>query len=210
MIQNLIKIFYFRQSAFSSRQSADKDQLKVDSGKSVDGGGLSRKQDGFTLVEISVSMLIIGLMSTIVLANYNLGRRQGALNRSAQRLAVAIRQAQNYALFSRVGSKCGTPPGGYGVYIISDSQYTIFGDCDGNRAYTLSNDADDLVSAINVESNAVIKSGIGDSLMFEPPIGKFYFNNAPNVSTNIVLQDSSDNNKQKTLTISSNGSVGVQ
>src|SRR3989339_2185598 len=88
---------------------------------------------GFTILELTVSMLIIGVISAIVFANYNAGRRQEALNRSAQRLAVAIRQAQNYALFSRVG-KCkgvpAAPSGGYGVYItssISPFKYMIFG-----------------------------------------------------------------------------------
>jgi Tfp pilus assembly protein FimT len=168
---------------------------------------------GFTIVELAVSMLIIGLISTIVLANYNTGRRQEALNRSAQRLAVAIRQAQNYALFSRVGTKCSTPTGGYGVYILSASQYIIFGDCNGNHVYN--SVADDLISTVSVEQSVVIKSDqqptvIGASMTFEPPIGKFYYNGSPpTVPKTITLRDPA-NDKQKTITLSLNGSVSVQ
>lgn len=178
---------------------------------------------GFTLVELAVSMLIIGIISTIVLANYNTGRKQEALNRSAQRLAVAIRQAQNYALFSRVGTKCSTPPGGYGIYIASDSQYIIFGDCGngvvgGPADHVYESSTDDLISTINVEPTVVIPSSqspsvIGASLTFEPPIGKFYYKSlVPAVSNTIriVLQNSSDATKQKTITISANGSVSVR
>ena len=165
---------------------------------------------GFMLVELAVSMLIIGIISAIVLVNYNAGRRQEALNRSAQRLAVAIRQAQNYALFSRVGVKCSTPAGGYGVYIESVSQYIIFGDCNSNRIYNL---GDDIVSAINVESGVQILGDPPINMTFEPPIGKFYYNyngSLSSASHTITLQNSSDHTKQKTITISANGSVSVQ
>ncbi len=164
---------------------------------------------GFTLVELAVSMLIIGLISTIVLTNYNAGRKQEALNRSVQRLAVAIRQAQNYALFSRVGTKCSTPAGGYGIYVSSASQYVIFGDCSGNRLYDLA--SDDLISTIKVESDVQISSASLISMTFEPPIGKFYYNGlVPTVSNTIILQNSSDVTKQKITNISANGSVSVQ
>ena len=182
---------------------------------------------GFMLVELAVSMLIIGIISAIVLVNYNAGRRQETLNRSAQRLAVAIRQAQNYALFSRVGVKCSTPAGGYGVYIESVSQYKIFGDCNGDHRY--GSVTDDLISAVSVESGVVITGSVitdpqsfcgqapsvaGVSLSFEPPIGRFYCNGFDLESTEsktIILQNSSrDASKQKTITISANGSVSVQ
>ncbi|KKR10059.1 MAG: hypothetical protein UT37_C0006G0026 [Parcubacteria group bacterium GW2011_GWA2_39_18] len=169
---------------------------------------------GFTLVELAVSMLIIGIISTIVLANYNAGRKQEALNRSTQRLAVAIRQAQNYALFSRVGVKCSTPAGGYGVYMSSVSQYIIFGDCGGNHLYD--SVIDDLISVLNFEPNVVIKSdqqpsAVGASMTFEPPIGKFYYNGlASNGPNTIILQNSSDATKQKVITVSVNGSVSVR
>jgi len=166
---------------------------------------------GFTIVELAVSMLIIGLISTIVLTNYNAGRKQEALNRSTQRLIVAIRQAQNYALFSRVGTKCSAPTGGYGVYVSSASQYVIFGDCNGNHLYDSA--ADDLVSAIKVESGVQISGEpsmpIPISMTFEPPIGEFYYNGSTStISHTIILQNSSD--AIKNVNISVNGSVSVQ
>lgn len=167
---------------------------------------------GFTLVELAVSMLIISLISVMVLANYNIGKRQEALNRSAQRLAVAIRQAQNYALFSRIGA-CGglpiTPPGGYGVYINADSRYIIFGDCNANHVYSTGND--DLVSSVSVEAGVAIVNRINTSFVFEPPIGKFFIDgSAPTGTTEIILQSTADTAKTKTLKISTNGSVSVQ
>ena len=120
----------------------------------------TRKQRGFTLLEITVVVAVIALLSTIFLANYRGGDKQYALLRASHKLAQDIRAIEEMALSSRKTPEIifgGTfPKGGYGIYITNDplgdyqcstapssnGGYCIFlfADCDGGRDYDKSSD----------------------------------------------------------------------
>ena len=100
---------------------------------------------GFTLLEITVVILIISLLAVIILANYRGGEKQSALLRSTHRLAQDLRRAEEMAISSRK-----TPPefgeevfpqGGYGIYFEIDPaapkgyHIILFADCDGEGDY---------------------------------------------------------------------------
>ncbi|MFA6553001.1 MAG: prepilin-type N-terminal cleavage/methylation domain-containing protein [Patescibacteria group bacterium] len=116
-----------------------------------------RHQKGFTLAELLVVMAIIGLMSTLVLVNFQSGRRATDLKGASTRLLQDIRLAQSYTIagnsfnYCQPGSanpyilcqlytECGgsppnplackntTPTNGYGIYIGNQDTYQIFGD----------------------------------------------------------------------------------
>lgn len=55
------------------------------------------KKNGFTLIEMLVSIMIIAVVSGIVMVNYGQGSKQNALARSAQKLVLDLRRAQNMA-----------------------------------------------------------------------------------------------------------------
>src|SRR4030042_970003 len=89
---------------------------------------------GFTLLEITIVVVIITLLSTIFIASYREGEKQFALKRSAHQLAQSIRKAQELALSSQ--EYMGAFQGGYGVCLsltLTDEEtgtYTLFVDCE--------------------------------------------------------------------------------
>ncbi|MCX5637115.1 MAG: prepilin-type N-terminal cleavage/methylation domain-containing protein [Planctomycetota bacterium] len=110
------------------------------------------KKNGFTLLEITVVVAIIALLSTIFLANYRGGDKQYALLRASHKLSQDLRTVEEMALSSRktpMEKFGGTfPRGGYGIYVkISDlsandcPSYSqgyciiLFADCDGEGDY---------------------------------------------------------------------------
>lgn len=90
---------------------------------------------GFTLLEITVVVAIISLLSTIFIVNYQGGERSFALRRSAHQLSQDLRMAQEMAMSSQEFENT-FPAGGYGIYFKKDSNsYFLFADCDGDHSY---------------------------------------------------------------------------
>lgn len=56
------------------------------------------KKKGFTLIEILITVTIVGIASAITLVNLNSGRTDRELEAAAREFASGIREAQNYAL----------------------------------------------------------------------------------------------------------------
>jgi len=111
-----------------------------------------KEQRGFTLLEITVVVAVIALLSTIFLANYRGGDKQYALLRASHKLSQDIRTIEEMALSSRKtpGGRFGEtfPKGGYGIYVkINDLSVNdcpsylqgycvvLFADCDGEEDY---------------------------------------------------------------------------
>jgi len=90
---------------------------------------------GFTLLEITVVIFIIGLLAAIVLANYRGGEKQSALLRSTHRLAQDLRRAEEMAISSKSFYNA-FPKGGYGIYFTEGpNSYILFADCNNNKIY---------------------------------------------------------------------------
>jgi prepilin-type N-terminal cleavage/methylation domain-containing protein len=62
---------------------------------------MMEKQKGFTLIEIVITVAIIGIASTVVLAGLGGGRAEREVEASAREFASVVREAQNYALTGR-------------------------------------------------------------------------------------------------------------
>lgn len=172
---------------------------------------------GFTLLELTISLFIMMLMISIFLANYNGGRNSSSLSLSAQQMVSDIRTAQNKALGT--ASYSGTPPiGGWGVHLdtTNKNRYIIFADVNGDKKYTSSPD-EALVSGggqiVSLPSDVSISSlwtnrGISPinslDITFLPPdpTTTIFFNSGTGTSSvaKIMLQQKASN-KISTSTI---------
>jgi prepilin-type N-terminal cleavage/methylation domain-containing protein len=94
---------------------------------------VSKKEYGFTLVELLVSMFVISLLAGLALASYNQGERRYTLNQAAQRLVSDLRRAQNMAMG---GVGVSGQYFGFGVYAkTNDTSYLIYGDKNNDAAF---------------------------------------------------------------------------
>lgn len=103
---------------------------------------------GFTLLEITIVIVIITVLFSIFLVNYRGAEKEFALSRSAHKLAQDIRRVQEMAIASQItppdfeAAESVFPEGGYGIYIKvtpleteKTGRYIIFADCDDDDKY---------------------------------------------------------------------------
>lgn len=94
---------------------------------------------GFTLLEITVVVSIIILLSTVFIASYRGGEKQFALKRSAHQLAQGLRRAQEMAMSGQEFK--GAFQGGFGIHFTvtpeaeNTGTYTLFVDCDNDKVF---------------------------------------------------------------------------
>jgi len=167
------------------------------------------KWNGFTLVEVLVSMFIIVLMSGIIFANYRQSGQQFALQRSASKLAQDIRRVQQMAMGAKEfgGS---IPPGGYGIYfdISAPTQYILFADT--NSDYQYSGAGERIEDPIEFEKGAEIQSLNPSSplnITFTPPDPKVRVNTLEgSLATINLIADTTT----KTITVNAAGLIEIQ
>jgi prepilin-type N-terminal cleavage/methylation domain-containing protein len=83
---------------------------------------------GFTLVELMVSVAIIGLLSAFTLVNFNSYTQRSKVDTAAYKLASDIRTVQNYAM-SMKEFGVSVPAGGWGLRSVEgENEYIIYAD----------------------------------------------------------------------------------
>ncbi len=99
-------------------------------------------RNGFTLIELMVTVSIVSVIMSTVLFNYSSFTDKLALSSAAQEIAIAIRQAQSYGINVRDSAREYTTTKGlfqypYGVYfdLTDTSHYYIFVDQNNNGKY---------------------------------------------------------------------------
>lgn len=131
---------------------------------------------GFTLIEILVVLAIIIIITGIVIFNVGSERQNSALLRSAQKLSLSLRLAQNNALSSKV-FRTGVPCG-WGVHFngVDSASYIIFADTASavdcsNRDFIRAADGSEDFENINFDAGIKINglSGGLSDIVFTPP-----------------------------------------
>ena len=100
----------------------------------------SRKNNcGFTLIELIVSISIIGILTVVFIADFRAAGKKGDLSAAAQQMVSDIRKVQSYTLGLKEfdpGSGLDSPDGGWGVFLTRQTPrnifYKIFADYDNN------------------------------------------------------------------------------
>ena len=182
-----------------------------------------RKEEGFTLFELLVVIIMIAILSGIIFLGPNTWQKTLALDRSAQKLSQDISQSRGLSQKGESGGCSGSNTDGYGVYLaMSDpSQYFIYRNCDSDlnnrdRSY---GGADEKLEGENIllESNIVIcglKEGGSEtsalSIFFEPPDPTVFINNIPSVTSSVTICINDDPSKQKTIEINKAGNINLK
>lgn len=113
---------------------------------------------GFTMVEIVVMLAIVVIISAIVLANFPSVSGSINVQKTAQRFALALREAQNRALSVRVvQGPLGpvVPPAvGVNVAIASPTTYIVFADMNSNKIYDAASDI--IIERLSLEKTVSI------------------------------------------------------
>jgi prepilin-type N-terminal cleavage/methylation domain-containing protein len=126
----------------------------------------------FTLVELLVTIAIIGILTVTALVNYRFSNRQLALQRSTQKLSQDLRRAEELAISAKEFG--GVIPYGYGVYFDLDDagHYIMFADSNNDQLYSGTNER---VESVALETSIVLTAldpvTLGSSLtiLFMPP-----------------------------------------
>lgn len=146
-----------------------------------------KRNAGFTLIEMLVVIVIVGVISSILIVNWRRNENQYQVQRIAQEIAQDIRKAQEMAL-NGTQYNGQLPNKNYGLYFSTSTplSYKIFGDMNNNREYDGTGGNDFLVadnslqSGFEISSITVFKSGKGTqaatvvSLTFTLPDGFVY------------------------------------
>lgn len=174
-----------------------------------------KKQKGFSLLEILVSIFIIASISGIFMANYHSANKRSELINAAQKLASDIRLAQNYSLGSREFNN-EAPAGGWGVYFnkTAPNYYIIFADTNGNKNYNAGIGEKfkqvDLPAGVSVNNIIDVKTGTLNyiAITFLSPDPITYIAASTNNKAQITLRDA-NTGSTKTVEVNFLGLVEV-
>jgi prepilin-type N-terminal cleavage/methylation domain-containing protein len=170
-------------------KSNKKNFLQTISFRQYNAGGYQLKTiKGFSIIELMVVISIIGIMSSLMFANYRQGERDTVLIYAAQQTAQDIRQAQNLSLAGPKNTY------GYGIYfdINNPIQYFIYGDegkTNKNHRYDSIEDVKvspyPILLSKNIEINNIkikeVDSNSAD-IFFAPPDPVTYINDVSSIS----------------------------
>lgn len=179
-------------------------------------GPVRSTQAGFTLVEMLVSISIIGLISTVIMMQYTRFDSQLLLRNMAYELALGVRQAQSLGI-SVTGGGAGGFTAPYGVHFTVGTNYVLFRDINSNFIY----DSGEGLTTMTIERGnrvadlciAATCSKTSLDIVFVRPDPDAHFaanGSAVAASSATVVLKSKDNTYTRTVVVSTTGQVSVQ
>lgn len=170
-----------------------------------------KKQFGFSLLELTVVVAIIGTLSTMAVVNYASIGKKSTVVMAAQNVASDIRKVQSLALNGKIYQ---LNKGYWGIYfnktLNNNTSYIIFADKDQDKT----KDSGEEYQTIDLPKNVIIKdfeSGDNDLFaVYVPPDPKIIINNSGTVNSATVILSNFDGNNEKKVEINIFGLVDVE
>ncbi|MBI4215618.1 MAG: type II secretion system protein [Parcubacteria group bacterium] len=179
-----------------------------------------RFYNGFTLVEILVSIAIFVLITTGVVINFRTGENRRVLDLGTQNAAGILRKAQFWSLSGKSqlqGTNLVFPSGGYGIRVepcsASPCGVIFFADWDGELDYDdsekLAGEGYTLPADLLIESVAPSQTS---DIVFKPPVPSVCVNrDCSNVPvTAIVVRHVKDNRRAEIRILQGSGQISVK
>jgi prepilin-type N-terminal cleavage/methylation domain-containing protein len=167
-------------------------------------------KSGFTMIELLIVMVIIGIVAAITLPSYNKARNNKDLLLGREQVSGDIRMAQNYS-FNTLKFGAAFPEGGYGIHFdIGDpKKYIIFADKGlvPNQTYDAGEKFQELELPRSVEISSLKVDGSDVSpvdVVFKPPYGKVFI---ALVGTKLEIKIKNDDGETRIIEVENSGLI---
>ncbi len=178
---------------------------------------MKKNFSGFTIIELLVTITVIGLLSSAVLLYSKNSEKIIALNRTVYDIVDNISQTRTNSLQTQSYLKdkkvCG-----WGVYIptVPAAKYYIFADLVDENTSCQKSDlkysgdySKEKVKEIDLENNIKISAKSFSSLLFIPPNPDVAFDGSTSTASGIITVESKSNNYRKNIKISKFGQITI-
>jgi prepilin-type N-terminal cleavage/methylation domain-containing protein len=176
------------------------------------GSNLFLKSRGFTILELLIVILIIGLLAVLVSVSYRSSEKKYALNQSVQLLVSNLRKVQTMAMsgVDIQGQYCG-----YGVKINTSAWFTsyrIYADKSANcqNSNHKYDSSDDILETVNLPNRIIIQATSPSpiDIFFKPPKPTTYINQDAGVGvTGTITLQIEGTSLNKTVTVTTAGLI---
>jgi len=175
---------------------------------------IQNSNNGFTLIELIIVMVIIGIVTAIIVPSYNKARNNKDLLLGREQVSGDIRMAQNYS-YNTLKFGAAFPEGGYGIHFdISGAgdpkKYIIFADINSDQEYDAGEESQELELPRSVKISSLKVDGSSMNyvdVVFKPPYGKVFIKSGGNLYAKLEIKIENNDGETRTIEAEDSGLI---